>query len=175
MPSYTINTDTLAAQPYTGSSTVQTVVENTIFAVASSYAQQFNSTDINDALGDYLASVQEGRDVGMVKQIKLHAAGLLAAGIVAPGGKLVAANQANLDTVTVASALTGAQIGVLSLPAVDGTRWPINTAARATTVRTAITGRIAAVNGARDTAITDFQALTQQQKKDFMFSSIVWP
>lgn len=175
MPTYSINTDTLTLQPYTGSSTVQTVVENTIFAVASSYLAQFGSTDINDALGDYLASVQEGRAIGMVKQIRTHAAGLLAAGVAAPGGKLVAANQANVDTLTVAAALTAGQIGVLSLPAVDGTRWPINTPARATTVLTAVNARIAAVNGVRDASITSFQALTAQQKKDFQFSSIVWP
>lgn len=177
MPVYSINTDTLAAlQQYGPNSTIQTVLENTIFQVAGiSYKAQFGSSDLNDALGDYLASVQEGRSVGMVKQIKLHAAGLLAAGVAAPGGKLVAAVQSNLDTLTVAAALTAGQIGVLSLPTVDGTRWPINTPTRANTVLTSINARIASVNGVRDSAITAFQALTAQEKKDFQFNSIIWP
>lgn len=177
MPSYTINTDALTAlQSYTGASTVQTVLENIVFTVASDYRRQFESVDINDALGDYLASVQEGRSVGMVKQIRVYAAELLAAGVTVAGGKSVAANAANVDTLTVAAALTAAQIGALSLPAVDGTRWQINTPARATTALASINSRISAVNGVRDSAIASFQALTTaQQKRDFQFSSITWP
>lgn len=176
MPTYLINTDTLnAAQAIIGASTVQTVLENIVFAVGSDYKRQFGSTDLNDALADYLAATQEGRNIGMAKQIRQFAAGLLAAGVAAPGGKLVAADQANVDTLTVAAALTAGQIGTLSLPATDSTRWPINTPARATTALTTMNARIAAVNGVRDTSITSFQALTAQQKRDFQFSSIVWP
>lgn len=177
MPTYTINTDTLTAlKPYTAQSTVQDVLENTIFQVAGiSYAQQFGSTDLNDALDDYLQSQREGREVGMGKQIRTHAAGLLAAGVAAPGGKLIACTQAAVDTLTACAALTAAQIGGITLAAVDGTRWPVNTPARATTLRNAITARIAAINGVRDAAIAAFAALTAQEKRDFQFSSITWP
>ena len=177
MPTFIINTDTLIAlQPYTGASTVQTVLENTLFQVIGiSYAQQFGSTDFFDAAGDYLAAVVENRAVPMKRQIQNHAAGLLDAGVTAPGGKQVTANQVSIDTLTVAATLTAAQMGPLSMRAVDGTRWPINTPARATTVLNAINARVSAVNGARDTAVANFQALTLQQKRDFQFSSIVWP
>jgi hypothetical protein len=113
----------------------------------------------------------------MVRQIRLHAAGLLAAGVAAAGGKLVACTQAHVDNLTMAAALTGAQIqaGPMTLAAVDGTRWLVNTPARATTLRTAMVDRIAAVNAARDTAITAFQALTPEQKRAFEFATIVWP
>lgn len=175
MPSYTINTDTLGPVTLGATSTIQNVVEAIVWIVGNSYQQQFASTDLNDALGDYLASMQEGRAIGMLRQIRTHAANLLAAGVAVPGGKLVAANQDNVDTLTVAAALTAGQIGALSLPAVDGTRWKINTPARATTALTAANARMTAVNGVRDSAITNFQALTAQQKRDFQFSSINWP
>jgi hypothetical protein len=177
MPTLTINTDTITGPlPYNGQSTIETVVLNTLWAViGDSYAKQFNSTDFNDAAADYLAAVLEGRGVGMAKQIRTHAAGLLAAGVAAPGGKLVACSQAHVDNLATAAALTAAQIGALSLAAVDGTRWPVNTPARATTLRNAMTARITAVNGARDAAITAFQALTAEEKRAFQFGSIVWP
>ena len=175
MPSYTINTDTLAFTEYTVASTAQTVLENSLFNTLSEYRKTYTSTDLNDAVADFLATVTEGRSTPMVKQIRQHASKLRADGVAAPGGKLVACNQDNTDTLTTASALTGAQIGNLSLPAVDGTRWQINTPARATTALNAINARVSAVNGTRDSAITNFQGLTQQQKRDFQFWSIVWP
>ena len=175
MPTYSINTDTLTFTEYTVSSTAQTVLENSLFNTLTGYRTQYSSTDLNDAIADFLATVTEGRSTPMVKQIRQHAAKLRAEGVAAPGGKMVAANQDNTDTLTTAAALTGAQIGNLSLPAVDGTRWSINTPARATTALTAINNRVSAVNSTRDNAITNFQGLTQQQKKDFQFSSIVWP
>lgn len=181
MPSITIVTENITAlKPYTAQSTLQDVIENTLFAViadpsSSSYLRQFGSTDFNDAAADYLASVQEGRAVGMGRQIRTHAAGLLAAGVAAPGGKMVACTQAHVDNLTALAALTGAQIGGITLAAVDGTRWPVNTPARATTLRTAMTARIAAVNGVRDAAIAQFRALTPEEKRAFQFASIVWP
>ena len=181
MPSITIVTENLTAlKPYTALSTLQEVIENTLFAVigdpnANSYLRQFGSTDFNDAAADYLASVQEGRSIGMGKQIRQHAAGLLAAGVAAPGGRFVSCTQAHVDNLTMAAALTAAQIGALSLATVDGGRWPVNTPARATTLRTAMTARIAAVNGARDAAIAAFGALTPEERRNFQFSSIVWP
>jgi hypothetical protein len=177
MPSYTINTDTLIAVTIGANSTAQNVIEGAVFNALSGYRQQYNSTDLNDAMADFLATAQEGRGTPMVKQIRTHAAGLLAAGVAAPGGggKFIAANSDNIDTLTVAAALTALQIGSLSLPAVDGTRWQINTPARASTLLTAINARITAVNGVRDASITAFQALTAQQKREFQFSSIVWP
>lgn len=176
MPIYSINTDTLTAfHEYNNASTAQTVLENTLWNTLNGYKQTYGSTDINDAIADFLATIQEGRQIGMVKQIRQYAAGLLAAGVAAPGGKLIACDQNNIDTLTVAAALTGAQIGALTVPTVDGVRWPINTPARATTALSAINARITAVNGVRDSAITSFQALTAQQKREFQFSSIVWP
>lgn len=175
MPIYSINTDTLAFHEYTNASTAQTVIENSLFNTLNDYKQTYNSTDLNDAIADFLATIQEGRPVGMVKQIRLRAAEMLAAGVAAPGGRIIAANQANIDTLTVAAALTSAQIGALSVPAVDGARWPINTPARANTALNTINARIAAVNGVLDSSISGFQALTAQQKRDFQFVSIVWP
>lgn len=177
MPIYQINTDTLSFREYDDNATAQTVLENTLFNQLSEYRTTYGSADLNDAIGDFLATVTEGRGTPMVKQIRKHAAGLLAAGVATPGagGKLIAADQDNIDTLTVAVALTAGQIGNLSLPAVDGTRWNINTPARATTALASINARVSAVNGVRDSAITSFRALTAQQKKDFQFSSIVWP
>lgn len=173
MPNYIINTDNLAARP--SPDTAQELLENALFNTLYGYRLTYNSTDLNDAIADFLAATTEGRTTPMVKQIRVHAAGLLAAGVAAPGGKLVAANQAHVDNLTAAAGITAGQIGGLTLSAVDGTRWPINTPARANTLLTAMTARIAAVNGVRDTAITAYQALTAQQKKDFQFSTIVWP
>jgi hypothetical protein len=172
MPKITIDTDTavLIADP----GTIADVVNNIIVTVGASYRQTFSSTDLNDALNDYLASVQEGRSMGMAKQIAQHAAKLLAAGVGGGDGQ-IAATKDNADTLATATRITGANIGDMSLPTVGGKRWPINTPARATAALALVTDRMTKVNGARDAAITAFQALTSKEKRDFLFESVVWP
>ena len=173
----TIDLDTLTGpEAYTDSSTITTVAKNILWQVAGvSYAGQFQSSGVEDALGDYLNSKTEARDVPMRAQIRNYARELLAAGVAAPGGKMIAADQFNIDNLTTYSNISAANIANSALRAVDGTRWPINTAVRATALLAAINARITAVNNVRDAAVTAFNALTPQQKRAFQFSTITWP
>jgi hypothetical protein len=150
-----IDLDTITGPvTYTDSSTITDVVRHIIWQVAGvSYAAQFKSTSVEDALGDYLNTKTESRDIPMRKQINNHATGLLAAGVSAPGGKMIAADQFNVDNLTTYSNISAQNIANSALRAVDGTRWPINTAARATALLAAINARIAAVNGVRYAAV----------------------
>lgn len=155
---------------------VENAMINAIYAAGKDYQRQFNSTDIEDAYKDYVQGLDEGRGKPMGKQIKDFAADLLLkTGVALAGGKFVACSANNMQTLTLAGTSSNAVLATMSLDALDGGKWPINTTNRAATALGLLTARITAVNGVRDSSITAFQALDQAGKRAFQFSSIVWP